>query len=78
MPKDFILYALFGGHFCCLYFVTFSKQQKNGEKMLRNFRNLRNLFSFRGVINSDTPKRVSRFVTPLARGVAFCDPLRKK
>jgi len=46
--------------------------------MLRNIRNFRNLFSFRGVINSDTPKRVSRFVTPLARGVAFCDPLRKK
>ncbi len=44
----------------------------------RNFRNFRNLFSFRGVINSDTPKRVSRFVTPLARGVAFCYPLRKK
>ena len=29
--------------------------------MLRNFRNF---FKLRGVINSDTPKRVSRFVTP--------------
>ena len=36
--------------------------------MLRNFRNFRNLFSFRGVINSDTPKRVSRFVTTLHKG----------
>ena len=36
--------------------------------MLRNIRNFRNLFSFRGVINSDTPKRVSRFATPLHKG----------
>ena len=35
---------------------------------IRNFRNFRNLFSFRGVINSDTPKRVSRFATPLHKG----------
>ena len=46
--------------------------------MLRNFRNFRNFFKLRGVINSDTPKRVSRFVTTFAKGVAFCDPLRKK
>jgi hypothetical protein len=39
--------------------------------MLRNFRNFRNIFKLRGVINSDTPKRVSRFVTPFAKGVAF-------
>ncbi len=32
--------------------------------MLRNIRNIRNIFKLRGVINSDTPKRVSRFVTP--------------
>ena len=30
-------------------------------------------FFLRGVINSDSPKRVSRFITPLARGVAICD-----
>jgi len=35
----------------------------------RNLRNLRNLFSFRG----GRP-----FRPPLAKGVAFCDPLRKK
>ena len=39
----------------------------------RNFRNFRNIFKLRGVIDSDTPKRVSRFVTPFARGVAFRD-----
>ena len=33
--------------------------------MLRNIRNIRKL---RGVINSDTPKRVSRFVTPPCKG----------
>ena len=43
-----------------------------GRKMLRNIRNIRNIFSFRGVINSDIPT-VSRFVTPLAKGVAFRD-----
>ena len=32
--------------------------------MLRNIRNIRNIFKLRGVINSDTPKRVSRFATP--------------
>ena len=36
--------------------------------MLRNIRNIHNIFSFRGVINSDTPKRVSRFATPLHKG----------
>ena len=41
--------------------------------MLRNFRNFRNIFSLRGVINSDTPKRVSRFVTPL-QGVSRLEP----
>ncbi len=41
--------------------------------MLRNIRNFRNLFSLRGVINSDIPM-VSRFVIPPpARGVAFRD-----
>ena len=32
--------------------------------MLRNIRNIRNLFSFRGVINSDTPKRASVSPSP--------------
>ena len=41
-------------------------------------RNIRNICKLRGVINSDTPKRVSRFVTTFAKGVAFRDPLRKK
>ena len=55
--------------------IIFETTKKVEKKMLRN---IRNIFSLRGVINSDTPKRVSRFVTPLAKGVAFCDPLRKK
>ena len=42
--------------------------------MLRNIRNIRNLFSFRGVINSDTPKWVSRFVTPLQGVSRFATP----
>ena len=60
---------------------TFETTKKVEKKMLRNFRNFRNfrnicnICKLRGVINSDTPKRVSRFVTPLARGVAICYPL---
>ena len=42
--------------------------------MLRNFRNFRNFFKLRGVINSDTPKRVSRFVTPLQGVSRFATP----
>ena len=38
--------------------------------MLRNIRNIRNICKLRGVINSDTPKRVSRFVTPPLQGVS--------
>ena len=53
---------------------NFRNNKKSGEKMLRNFRNFRNLFSFRGVINSDTPKRVSRFVTPLQGVSRFATP----
>jgi len=45
--------------------------------MLRNFRNFRNFFKLRGVINSDTPKRVSRFVTPLQGVSRFATPLHK-
>ncbi len=41
--------------------------------MLRNFRNFRNLFSFRGVINSDIPME-SRFVTPLQGVSRFATP----
>ena len=35
--------------------------------MLRNIRNIRNIFSLRGVINSDIPM-VSRFVIPPCKG----------
>ena len=41
--------------------------------MLRNIRNIRNLFKLRGVINSDIPME-SRFVTP-SKGIAFHDLL---
>ena len=41
---------------------------------ISNFRNFCNLFSFRGVINSDTPKWVSRFVTPLQGVSRFATP----
>ena len=37
--------------------------------MLRNIRNFRNLFSLRGVINSDIPM-VSRFIIPPLQGVS--------
>ena len=46
MPKDFILYALFGGHFCAFVSSHFRNNKKSGEKILRNIRNIRNIFQF--------------------------------
>ena len=62
------------GIFVAFISSHFRNNKESGEKMLRNFRNFRNLFSFRGVINSDTPKRVSRFVTPLQGVSRFATP----
>ena len=41
--------------------------------MLRNIRNFRNIFSLRGVINSDIPMEL-RFVLPLQRVSRFATP----
>ena len=64
MPKDFILYALFGGHFCAFISSHFRNNKESEEKMLRNFRNIRNIFSLRGVRFVLPLQGVSRFVTP--------------
>jgi len=40
--------------------------KKVEKKMFRNFRNIRNIFKLRGIINSDIPME-SRFVTPSQR-----------
>jgi hypothetical protein len=57
--------------------IIFETTKKVEKKMLRNIRNIRYIFSLRGVINSDTPKRVSRFATPFTSAVAchHCFPI---
>ena len=54
--------------------IIFETTKKVEKKMLRN---IRNIFSLRGVINSDTPKRVSRFASSFTSAVAchHCFPI---
>ncbi len=46
MPKDFILYALFGGHFCAFISSHFRNNKESGEKNVAQHSQHSQLFQF--------------------------------